>query len=262
MAFFVKKMPTHGTFDVELSLAKGIIFTKIGLAKGSILNCRPHTIHIFSRDPPQSIESNYCKFFSRCNYSKLTPLTTYVSFQMYQLLCCIVCCKLLFSLIPTTHARKKRTKSYHKYLASLKKANELLLNHNIEFEKLHALFNRLKKRVNKNKPRHRRKRNIHVNYSEHLIMPLPTNVMKCRIYCRSGLYLQLLPNGLVKGTANQYDPHGKYLISFTDVGVAKWLRLYCFSSCWVQSTHMGSNPVADATKHTSQQAVHPSKFGK
>eukprot|EP00112_Aurelia_sp_Birch-Aquarium-sp1_P007453 Seg1812.6 transcript_id=Seg1812.6/GoldUCD/mRNA.D3Y31 product="Fibroblast growth factor 2" protein_id=Seg1812.6/GoldUCD/D3Y31 len=128
-------------------------------------------------------------------------------FKMYQLLCCVVCCKLLFSVIPTTHARKKRTKSYQKYLASLKKANELLLNHNIEFEKLHALFNRLKKRVNKSKPRHRRKRNIHVNYSEHLIMPLPTNIVKCRIYCRSGLYLQLLPDGLVKGTTNQYDPH-------------------------------------------------------
>ena len=27
----------HGTFDVEISLAKGIVFTKIGLANGSIL---------------------------------------------------------------------------------------------------------------------------------------------------------------------------------------------------------------------------------
>ena len=30
-------MPTHGTFDVETSLAKGIIFRKIGLANGAIL---------------------------------------------------------------------------------------------------------------------------------------------------------------------------------------------------------------------------------
>ena len=29
--------PTHGTFDVEISLARGIIFTKIGQANGAIL---------------------------------------------------------------------------------------------------------------------------------------------------------------------------------------------------------------------------------
>ena len=37
LATFVKKTPIHGTFDVEFSLAKGIIFTAIGLANGSIL---------------------------------------------------------------------------------------------------------------------------------------------------------------------------------------------------------------------------------
>ena len=30
-------MTTHGTFDAEISLARGIIFTKVGLANGSIL---------------------------------------------------------------------------------------------------------------------------------------------------------------------------------------------------------------------------------
>ena len=30
-------MPFQGTFNGEISLAKGIIFTKIGLANGSIL---------------------------------------------------------------------------------------------------------------------------------------------------------------------------------------------------------------------------------
>ena len=33
-------MPTHGTFDVEISLAKGIIFRKISLADGAILKPR------------------------------------------------------------------------------------------------------------------------------------------------------------------------------------------------------------------------------
>ena len=46
-------MPTHGTFDVEISLAKGIIFRKIGLASGAIL--KPWVAHPcpkFSREPP------------------------------------------------------------------------------------------------------------------------------------------------------------------------------------------------------------------
>ena len=37
LASFAQKMPTHGTFDVGISLAKGIIFRKIGLANGAIL---------------------------------------------------------------------------------------------------------------------------------------------------------------------------------------------------------------------------------
>ena len=37
LASCVEKMPTHGSFDVEISLAKGIIFTKNGLANGAIL---------------------------------------------------------------------------------------------------------------------------------------------------------------------------------------------------------------------------------
>ena len=37
LASFVYKNPTRGTFDVEISLAKGIIFIKICLTNGSIL---------------------------------------------------------------------------------------------------------------------------------------------------------------------------------------------------------------------------------
>ena len=46
-------MPTHGTFDVEISLAKGIIFRKIGLANGAILKLwAAHPCPEFSREPP------------------------------------------------------------------------------------------------------------------------------------------------------------------------------------------------------------------
>ena len=43
----------QGTFDVEISLAKGIIFRKIGLANGSILKLwAAHPCPKFSREPP------------------------------------------------------------------------------------------------------------------------------------------------------------------------------------------------------------------
>ena len=46
-------MPTHGTFDVEISLAKGIIFRKISLANGAILKpWAAHPCPKFSREPP------------------------------------------------------------------------------------------------------------------------------------------------------------------------------------------------------------------
>ena len=46
-------MPTHGIFDVEISLAKGIIFRKIVLANGAILKpWAAHPCPKFSREPP------------------------------------------------------------------------------------------------------------------------------------------------------------------------------------------------------------------
>ena len=49
-------MPTHGTFDVEISLAKGIFFTKIGLANGAILKLwAAHPYPKFSREPPRAL---------------------------------------------------------------------------------------------------------------------------------------------------------------------------------------------------------------
>ena len=53
MQKFGKKMPTHGTFDVGISLAKGIIFRKIGLANGAISKLwAAHPCPKFSREPP------------------------------------------------------------------------------------------------------------------------------------------------------------------------------------------------------------------
>ena len=52
MAILSKKTPTHGTFDVEFSLTKGIIFTKIGLANGTILKLwAANPYPKFSREP-------------------------------------------------------------------------------------------------------------------------------------------------------------------------------------------------------------------
>ena len=46
-------MPTHGNVDVEISLAKGIIFRKIGLANGAILKLwAAHPCPKFSRELP------------------------------------------------------------------------------------------------------------------------------------------------------------------------------------------------------------------
>ena len=42
----------HGTIDVEISLAKGIVFTKIGLANGAILKLRAARLYPkFSQEP-------------------------------------------------------------------------------------------------------------------------------------------------------------------------------------------------------------------
>ena len=46
-------MPNHGTFNVEISLAKGIIFTKIGKANGTILKLwAGNPYPKFSQTPP------------------------------------------------------------------------------------------------------------------------------------------------------------------------------------------------------------------
>ena len=49
-------MPTHDTFDVGISLAKGIIFRKIGLANGAISKLwAAHPCPKFSREPPPPV---------------------------------------------------------------------------------------------------------------------------------------------------------------------------------------------------------------
>ena len=46
-------MPNHGTLNVEISLAKGIIFTKIGLANGTILKLgAAHPYRNLAKNPP------------------------------------------------------------------------------------------------------------------------------------------------------------------------------------------------------------------
>ena len=62
MAILVYKMPTYGIFDVEFSLAKGIIFTEVGLADGAILNMRVAYRHPrISRDLlPPSVSGASC----------------------------------------------------------------------------------------------------------------------------------------------------------------------------------------------------------
>ena len=43
----------HGIIDVEISLAKGIVFTKIGLTNGAILKLwAAHSYPKFSQEPP------------------------------------------------------------------------------------------------------------------------------------------------------------------------------------------------------------------
>ena len=53
LAIFVCKMPIHATFDVEFSLAMGIIFTKIVPANSTILKLWAVYLYPkFSREPP------------------------------------------------------------------------------------------------------------------------------------------------------------------------------------------------------------------
>ena len=145
--------------------------------------------------------------------------------QIYQLLSCIFCCQLLCLYPQTQAAKSKRAKAFKRYLATIKKANEIFFKHNIKLD-LKTMLTRYKKR--NHKARYRRKRNVHVNYTQHIIMTLPTNVIKCRIFCRSGLYLQLLPDGLVKGTTNHFDKYGEYCY-FDDADFEHNLRVACRS---------------------------------
>ena len=128
---------------------------------------------------------------------------------MYQLICCIFCCQLLCFYPQTVIAKRKRGKALKRYLTNMKKAGALFTRHTIKYDDLKTMLNRYKKR--NSKPRYRRKRNVHINFAPHIGVDLPTNVVKCRIFCRSGLYLQLLPNGVVKGTVNSLDKHSTYL---------------------------------------------------
>jgi len=124
---------------------------------------------------------------------------------VYQLICCIFCCQLLCFYPQTAFAKRNRAKALKRYLTNMRKAGALFTRHTIKYDDLKTMLNRYKKR--NSKPRYRRKRNVHINFAPHIGVDLPTNVVKCRIFCRSGLYLQLLPNGVVKGTANSLDKH-------------------------------------------------------
>lgn len=38
----------------------------------------------------------------------------------------------------------------------------------------------------------------------------PTTTTQCKIFCRSGYHLEILPNGMVRGTVDQDSKYGKY----------------------------------------------------
>lgn len=46
------------------------------------------------------------------------------------------------------------------------------------------------------------------------ITKLPTTSAQCRIFCRNGYLLQILPNGVVQGTVDQGSKYGKYKFPF------------------------------------------------
>ena len=52
----LENAPIHGTLVLEVSLVNGIVFAKIGLANGKLLNCGQHTLiqnlAELSRGPP------------------------------------------------------------------------------------------------------------------------------------------------------------------------------------------------------------------
>ena len=129
-------------------------------------------------------------------------------FQVNLILCCMFYLTLLCVHWPTANAGKRDILKYKAYLSKLHKANEILMNPNKTFDSLQELFG---KRTRKKgyRVRKRRKRTVKVNSSQQMITPLPTNVVRCRIYCRSGFYLQLLPGGSVRGTAKRYNPFCK-----------------------------------------------------
>ena len=63
LASFVEKLPTQGTFDGEISLAKGSIFTKINLANGNILTLwTAHPYPKFGREPEMHV-TFFCSAF-------------------------------------------------------------------------------------------------------------------------------------------------------------------------------------------------------
>lgn len=45
----------------------------------------------------------------------------------------------------------------------------------------------------------------------------PTTSTQCKIFCRSGYHLQILPNGVVTGTVDQGSKYGTYRVPFLRV---------------------------------------------
>ena len=60
----------HGTIDVEISLAKGTVFTKIGLANGAILKLwAAHPYPKFSKEPPPPWNSDRSSNATQSNFA-------------------------------------------------------------------------------------------------------------------------------------------------------------------------------------------------
>lgn len=63
---------------------------------------------------------------------------------------------------------------------------------------------------NPSKPRWPLSSQININWASiYELTKKPTNRVMCKIFCRSGYHVQILSNGLVRGTVNQSSKYGK-----------------------------------------------------
>eukprot|EP00794_Sanderia_malayensis_P000398 gene398-1032_t len=138
---------------------------------------------------------------------KILKIELFVSLVIY-----MTCLGHSLSSMKTDNAQLRKQQIFKKLIASLKAKKNMLHSTSSSssntLQKLHVLFS---KKYHKKTGRYRRKRNVHVNFGQRLLTSIPTNSMRCRIYCRSGFYLQLLPNGQVYGMCGSVNSTAAFL---------------------------------------------------